>query len=81
MVMKKIIYENLPLIDPYGRIHRPQMPVFQKATLTSFSLLTSLDILEKAIAHKRPDKHLAWIQNPVVQHTHGIPRLVNMIHN
>jgi hypothetical protein len=36
--------------------------------------------LEKPIAHKGIDKHLAWIQNPVVRPTHEIPRLVNMIH-
>jgi hypothetical protein len=29
-------------------------------------LLTSLDILEKLIAHKGSDKPLSWIQNPVV---------------
>jgi hypothetical protein len=29
-------------------------------------LLTFLDILEKPIAHKRPDKHLVWIQTPIV---------------
>jgi hypothetical protein len=77
----KIIYEDLPFVDPYRRIHRPQTHVFQKPTLTSYSLLTSLDILEKPIAHKGPDKPLSWIQNPVVRPTHEIPRLVNMIHN
>jgi hypothetical protein len=39
-------------------------------------LLTSLDILEKPIAHKGSDKPLSWIQNPVVRPTHEIPRLV-----
>jgi hypothetical protein len=29
-------------------------------------LLTSLDILEKPISHKGPDKPLSSIQNPVV---------------
>jgi hypothetical protein len=29
-------------------------------------LLTPHDILEKPIAHKKTDKHLVWIQNPVV---------------
>jgi hypothetical protein len=73
MFMKKIIYVDLPFIDPYGHIHQPQTRVFQYAPLTSFSLLTSLEILEKPIAHKRPDKHLAWIQNLVVRPTHEIP--------
>jgi hypothetical protein len=81
MFMKKIINEALPLVDPYGRIHRPQTHVFQKPPLTSFSLLTSLDILEKSIAQKGPDKPLPWIQNLVVQPTDAIPRVVNMIHN
>jgi hypothetical protein len=58
----------------------PKRVCFQYAPLTSFSLLTSLDILEKPIAHKRTDKYLAWIQNLVVRPTHKIPRLVNMIH-
>jgi hypothetical protein len=52
------------------------MCVFKKPPLTSFFLLTSLDILEKPIAHKGTDKPLSWIQNPVVRPTHEIPRLV-----
>jgi hypothetical protein len=78
---KTFIYKDLPFVDPYGHIHRPQTRVFEKTPLTSFSLLTSLDILEKPISHKGPDKPMSLIQNPVVRPTHEIPRLVNMTYN
>jgi hypothetical protein len=79
--MKNIIYKDLPFVDSYGHIHRPQACIEQQSPLTSFSFLTSLDILEKLIAHKGSAKPLSWIQNPGVRPTHEIPRLVNMIHN
>jgi hypothetical protein len=43
-----------------------------KLPIILFSLPTSLDILKNIIAHKRSDKHLTWIQTPVVQTTHKI---------
>jgi hypothetical protein len=78
MFMKKIIYKDLPFVDPNRRIYQPQTCVFQKPPLTSISFLTSLGVLEKPIAHKGPDKLLSWIQNPGVRPIHEILRLVNM---
>jgi hypothetical protein len=71
----------LPFVDPNKHIHQPQTSVFQERPLTYFSFLTSLDILEKPIAHKGHDKPMSLIQNLGVGPTHEILRLVNMIRN
>jgi hypothetical protein len=58
----------------------PPIP-FCRGQTSSLSFLTSIDILEKVIAHKGPYKPLSWIQNLRVGPTYKIPRLVHMIHN
>jgi hypothetical protein len=62
-VYEKIIYKDLPFVDTNRCIHHPQTCVFQNRPQIYFGFLTSLDILEKPIAHKWPYKPLSWIQN------------------